>query len=89
MVEIATARVSAKRQIVIPSSLNWNIVEGDTLIFVRDNDQVIVKKASDMDRMLGEDKDFSQRIRKAWEEVDEGRVTEYTAEGFLAELKKR
>ncbi|MSS74672.1 AbrB/MazE/SpoVT family DNA-binding domain-containing protein [Candidatus Pacearchaeota archaeon] len=86
MVEIATARVSAKRQVVIPNSLNWDIVEGDTLVFVKDNEQVIIKKASAMDKQFAQDKAFSQGIRKAYQDVDAGRVRTYAS---LEEFRKR
>jgi bifunctional DNA-binding transcriptional regulator/antitoxin component of YhaV-PrlF toxin-antitoxin module len=86
MVEIATAKVSSKRQIVIPTSLNWDVNEGDTLVFVRDKEQVIIKKASDMDKRLAEEKEFSKRIRKAWEDIDSGKGIKRTKEEFLNEL---
>lgn len=87
MVEIATAKVSAKRQIVIPSSLGMAIDEGDTIVFLKQGNQVIMKKANDMDKQLEKDLEFAARTERAWKDIEAGKGIKRTKEEFLNELK--
>ena len=87
MVEIETTKMSSKGQVVIPSSFRKNIKEGDTLIVFKNNDQIILKPASAMDKQLAEDIKFAKRTEEAWKEIEEGKGVKMSVDDFLREMK--
>jgi len=44
---IAVTKMSSKGQVVIPSEMRKGIKEGDKLLIIRNNGQLIMKKTSD------------------------------------------
>ena len=88
MAEIDITRMSSKGQIVIPADLRYGIKEGDKLVIIRSEDQLILKKADKFDKNLAEDLEFARRTEKAWKEYKAGKFTSKSKEEFLAELEK-
>ena len=82
-----TTKISSKGQVVIPLEMRKDLKEGDKLIVIRNNDQIILKKANKMDKALKEDLDFAKRTEKAWKNIDKGKYNEYSAEEFLKEIR--
>jgi AbrB family looped-hinge helix DNA binding protein len=85
---IAVTRMSSKGQVVIPAEMRDDIKEGEQLLIIKTDEQIIMKRATKLDKKLAEDLEFSRRIRAAWKEYDEGKFTSSTAEEFLEEMKK-
>ena len=44
MEEVEMTRLSSKGQVVIPSSMRKDLREGDRLLVIRKNDEIILKK---------------------------------------------
>jgi len=87
MVKIDTTKISSKGQVVIPADFRKDIKEGDTLIIIKGENQIILKKASSLDKQLAEDLEFAKRTEEAWKEIKSGKGKSYSAEGFLDKLK--
>lgn len=87
MVEIETTRMSSKGQVVIPSGFRRHIKEGDTLLVLKNNEQIILKLASAMDKQLAEDIEFARRTEEAWKEIEAGKGVRMSAGDFLKEMK--
>ncbi len=86
--EIDITKLSSKGQIVIPAEMRKGFTAGEKLIIFRDQDRIILKKASKMDEQMKEDLEFARRTEKAWKEVDKGNYKEYSVEEFLQRLEK-
>ena len=84
---IALTKMSSKGQVVIPAPMRKKIKEGEHLIILEQDDFLIIKPASKTDKNFEEDIIFSQRIRAAWKQVDEGKCKRMSAEEFLKEIE--
>ncbi|PIN93941.1 AbrB family transcriptional regulator [Candidatus Pacearchaeota archaeon CG10_big_fil_rev_8_21_14_0_10_31_24] len=85
--EMEITRMSSKGQVVIPSNFRKHIKEGDTLIVLKNNDQIILKLASAMDKQLAEDIEFAKRTEESWKEIEKGRGVRMSVNDFLKEMK--
>lgn len=88
MAEIDITRMSSKGQIVIPAEVRRGIAEGEKLVVIRSEDQLILKKADKFDKNLASDLEFARRTEKAWKDYAKGKFKSKTKEEFLAELEK-
>ena len=73
---------------MIPAEMRKDIPEGEKLIIIKSDDQLIMKKASNADKNFKEDIEFARRTEEAWKEIEEGKCTEMEFEDFLKEIKK-
>ena len=64
-VEIAITRMSSKGQVVIPAEMRANIPEGEKLLIIQNDKQIIMKKASELDKNVAEDIEFAKRTQEA------------------------
>ena len=87
--EIALTKMSSKGQVVIPSELRKNISEGETLMIIKNDNQLIIKKATDLDKKMKEDLEFAKRTEEAWKRYEKGEFKKKSAEEFLKDLKSR
>ena len=87
MVEIDTATISSKGQIVIPVSMRKGIKEGDRFLVIKDKSSFLLKKASDLDETFKEDLVVAKRVEEAWKEVEEGKYKRMSPEDFLQEIR--
>ncbi len=87
MVEIDTTKMSSKGQVVIPAEFRKGIKEGDTLIIIKGENQIILKKASELDKQFAEDLEFAKRTEEAWKEIEAGKGIKKSTEDFLKEMK--
>jgi AbrB family looped-hinge helix DNA binding protein len=71
--QIDTTKMSSRGQIVIPLDMRRDINEGDKLIIIRNNDEIIIKK-SILEWTLLSEKSFSKtwlskEEDKAWKDL--------------------
>ena len=86
--EIALTKMSSKGQVVIPSEMRGDIHEGDKLIIIKNKDQLIMKKATSLDKNLKEDLEFARRTEEAYREIESGNGKRYSLEEFRKRLNK-
>lgn len=85
--DVAVTKMSSKGQIVIPNELRKGIHEGDKLLIIRNNGQIIIKQTKDLDNNLKEELESAKRIEKSWKEYEKGEFKKIDAKEFLEELK--
>ncbi len=88
MVEIDTATISSKGQIVIPVHMRKDLKEGDRFLIIKDKSSFLLKKANDLDDQFKEDLEFARRTEEAYKRHERGEFKQMSAEAFLEELKK-
>jgi len=88
MVEIETATISSKGQIVIPASMRKDLKEGDRFLIIKDKSSFLLKRADDLDEKFKEDLDFSRRTEEAWKRHDRGEFHRMEFDDFIKEIDK-
>ena len=88
MVEIETATISSKGQIVIPLSMREGIKEGDKFILIKDDNSILLKKSSELNKNFKEELEFARRTEEAWKRHDNGKFNRMEINDFLKEIKK-
>ncbi|MAF99046.1 MAG: AbrB family transcriptional regulator [Nanoarchaeota archaeon] len=86
--EIAITKMSSKGQVVIPTEMRKEIQEGEKLIIIKNNGQLIMKKADEVDENFKEDLEFARRTEEAWKSYERGEHIEMDFDDFLQEVKK-
>ncbi|MEK6926831.1 MAG: AbrB/MazE/SpoVT family DNA-binding domain-containing protein [Nanoarchaeota archaeon] len=87
MVQIDTTKISSKGQIVIPVNMRGDFAEGDTLLIMKDNNTILLKKANDLDEQFKEDLEFARRTEEAYKRHDRGEFKRMELDDFLKEMK--
>lgn len=85
--DVALTRMSSKGQVVIPLEMREGIKEGDKLLIIKNDNQLVLKKASELDKQLNEDLEFAKRTEEAWKEIESGKGIKTSTEDFLKEMK--
>ena len=86
--DVAITKISSKGQVVIPAEMRKNLHEGDKLLIIQNNDQLIMKKASKLDKNLKEDMEFAKRTEEAWKSYNKGEFKSMDSKDFLKALEK-
>jgi len=86
--EVAVTKMSSKGQVVIPAEMREGLKEGDKLLVIQTKDQIILKKASELDRNFEEDLEFARRTEEAWKRYEKGEFASLPADKFLEKLSK-
>ena len=86
--EVAITKMSSKGQVVIPAEMRTGISEGEKLLIIQHNKQLIMKKASDLDKNIAEDIEFARKTEEAWKRIEEGKGIKMDFDDFLKEMKK-
>jgi AbrB family looped-hinge helix DNA binding protein len=86
--EIGITKMSSKGQVVIPAEMRNDINEGDKLIVIQNKDQIILKKATKMDKKFKEDLEFARRTEEAWKRIEAGEGITMDFDDFIKEMKK-
>ena len=86
--EIAITKMSSKGQVVIPAEMRKDLHEGEKMIIIKNNNQIIMKKASDLDKKLKEDLEFARRTEEALKRYENGEFKTVSADKFLKMLEK-
>ena len=85
---VAITRMSSKGQVVIPVDMRQNIKEGDKVMIIQNEDQLILKKATKVDKNFSEDILFAKRTEAALKRIREGKGVKMDFDEFIAEMKK-
>ena len=88
MVDVSITKMSSKGQVVIPIEMRKNIEEGEKLVIIKNGNQIIMKKASDMGKNLEEDLEFARRTEEALKKYEKGEFKEMEFSDFIKEAKK-
>lgn len=86
--DIAITKMSSKGQVVIPAEMREGMHEGDKLLIIQSDNQLIMKKASDLDKNLKEDIEFARRTEEALKRIKKGKGTKMGFDKFINEMKK-
>lgn len=86
--DISITKMSSKGQIVIPIEMREGIKEGDKLVLIKNKNQIIMKKASEMDKSLAEDLEFARRTEEAYKRYEKGEFKEMDFDDFMKEAEK-
>ena len=81
-------KMSSKGQVVIPQELRGDIKEGDKLLVIRNADQIIIKKASKMDKQLAEDLEFAKKTEEAYKRIESGEYISIDSDKLVEEMSK-
>jgi len=87
MANISITKMSSKGQVVIPREMREGIEEGDKMVVIKNDGQIILKKMEDFDKNLKEDLEFAKRTEEAWREIDAGKGIKTSVKDFLKEMK--
>lgn len=88
MANINITKMSSKGQVVIPQEMRKGIEEGDKLVIIKNNRQIILEKMEDFDENLEEDLEFARRTEEAWKRIEAGKGIEMDFDEFVKEMKK-
>ena len=86
--DIAITKMSSKGQIVIPAEMRQEIHEGEKLIIIKNDKQLILKKAKDLEKNLIDDLRFAKRTEEAWKRYEKDEFKSMDSKDFLSELEK-
>lgn len=86
--DVALTKMSSKGQVVIPAEMRKGIREGEKLVIIQNKDQLIMKKASKLEKNLIEDLEFARRTEEAWKSYDKGEFKSMDVKDFLKALEK-
>ena len=81
--EVAITKMSSKGQVVIPADMRENIDEGEKILIIKNDDQIIMKKASNLDENLAEDLEFARKTEEAWKSFEKGEFKSMDSKDFL------
>ncbi len=87
MAQIDITRMSSKGQVVIPQELRKDFNGGDKIIVIRNDDQIILKKADKFDKQIEEDIIVAKRVEEAWKEIEQGKFKRMSGKEFLKEIR--
>lgn len=87
MAQIDITKMSSKGQVVIPQELRKDFNEGDKIVVIRNNDQIILKKSDKFDKQIEEDIIVAKRVEEAWREIEQGKFKRMSGEDFLKEIR--
>jgi len=86
--DIAITKMSSKGQVVIPAEMRKGFHEGDKLLIIQNDKQLIMKKASDLDRNVAEDLEFAKKTEEALKRIEEGKGIKMEFNEFIEAMKK-
>ena len=86
--DIALTKMSSKGQVVIPAEMRENITEGEKLLIIKNKNQLIMKKANEMNKNLKEDLEFARRTDEALKRIEKGKGIRMDFDKFIEEMKK-
>tara|TARA_Y100000310_G_C20539008_1_gene742283 strand:- start:588 stop:854 length:267 start_codon:yes stop_codon:yes gene_type:complete len=86
--DIAITKMSSKGQVVIPAEMREDIKEGEKLIIIKNDHQLVMKKATNLEQDLKEDLEFAKRTEEALKRIEAGEGISMSSKEFLKELDK-
>ena len=88
MENIAITKISSKGQIVIPKEMRGGLKEGDKLLIIQKDGNLIVKKATNLDKNFKEDLEFAKRTEEAYRQHERGDFMRMDFDEFIKEMEK-
>lgn len=85
---VGITKISSKGQVVIPQEMRKKFKQGEKLLIIEENGQLILKSTKTLRKNLEEDIEFAKRTEKAWQEMDKGNYIEMDFDEFLEEAKR-
>lgn len=79
-------KMSSRGQIVLPIELRGEVEEGEKLLVLKNNNEFIIRRASDVSKQMLEDIEFARRTEEAYERC-KANPKKLTEKQFLAELE--
>lgn len=79
--------MSSKGQIVIPQDMRKGMHQGDKIVIIESEGQLILKKVNKFDKQLEEDLKFAKRTEAAWKRYERGEFKTMDFDDFLKKLK--
>ncbi len=70
MAEIDMAYMSSKEQMVIPSTMRSDYVDGEKFVIIKVGKQIILKTITDFGENIKSDLEFAKRTEKAWKSLE-------------------
>ena len=86
--DVAITKMSSKGQVVIPAEMRIGIIEGEKLLIIQNDGQLIMKKANKLDSNLMADLEFAKKTNEAWKRIEEGKGVRMDFDDFIDEMKK-
>ena len=86
--DVAITKMSSKGQVVIPTEMRTDINEGDKILIIQNDGQLVMKKASKLDNNLKEDLEFARKTDEAWKRIEKGKGIKMGFDDFVDEMKK-
>ena len=86
--DVAITKMSSKGQIVIPAEMRKGFQEGDKLLLIQTDEQLIMKKASKLDKALKDDLEFAKRTEEALKRYERGQFKSMDFDNFISKMKK-
>ena len=86
--DIAITKMSSKGQVVIPAEMRKGLREGDKIVVIQNDKQLILKKATQLDENLKEDMEFARRTEEAMKRIEAGEGIKMDFDDFMDEIKK-
>ena len=86
--DVALTKMSSKGQVVIPAGMRTGIPEGEKLLIIQNGEQIIMKKASELDKNITEDIAFARKTEEAWTRIEERKSIKMDFDDFVSEMKK-
>ena len=86
--EINITKIISKGQVVIPKEMRKGFKEGEKLIVIRNDKQLILKKVKDFDKNLEEDLEFAKRTEEAYKRIEAGEGIQMDFDDFVKEMEK-
>ena len=86
--ELAITKMSSKGQVVIPADMRNDIKEGDRIVIIKNDHQLIMKKATKLDKNLAEDLEFAKKTEEALKRIEKGKGAKMGFDDFIEEMKK-
>ncbi|MBM3199650.1 AbrB/MazE/SpoVT family DNA-binding domain-containing protein [Candidatus Woesearchaeota archaeon] len=86
--DMAITKMSSKGQIVVPVEMREDIKEGEKLVVIRNDHQLIIEKIDQVSKILKEDLEFAKKTEEAWKSYEKGEFKSMDSKDFLKKLKK-
>ena len=86
--DVAITRMSSKGQVVIPAEMREDIPEGEKLIIIKSENQIVMKKTTKLDENFEEDLEFARRTEEALKRVERGEGIKVSGDKIIEEMKK-
>ena len=88
MTNINLTRISSKGQVVIPSDMREDFKEGEELFIIKDEDRIVLTRASKISEQMREDLDFAKRTDEALKRIESGNCNKMNFDDFIDEMKR-